>query len=99
MTSFIKRQLPNVVGAILVLFVGASFVQANSKIYERALNATGWIIVPTQNKTAMGTCWVADKEKRLVVTSRHVVQNSREVLVYFPGRQEGVLVVNSLANL
>src|SRR5207302_457555 len=58
------------IGAGLVfLLAGPGLVQANPRIYELALKSTGWIIVPSEKNSALGTCWVADHEKKLVVTS------------------------------
>src|SRR5205823_989388 len=44
---------------------------------------------------ASGTCWLADRERRLAVTCRHVVGDSREVLVYFPAYEKDRPVVEA----
>ena len=72
---------------------------ANARIYDRALASTGWIIVPQAKSTAIGTCWVVDQERKLVVTSLHVMKGADELLVYFPQHAEKRLIVESASYL
>src|SRR5439155_23636090 len=68
------RSIRAVLALGLLLLAGTGSARANAKVYERALQSTGWVIVPQDKITPMGTCWVADVKRKLVVTSRHVVK-------------------------
>jgi hypothetical protein len=73
-----------VVGIALLLLVAVS-ARASPKVYRQALLLSiVWVVVPTADGVAWGTCWLADRARRLVVTCRHVVGDAHEVLVYFP---------------
>lgn len=69
--------------------------QANPEIYQRAIHSTGWVIVPTDDAMASGTCWLVDKDKKLLVTCEHVVGKAKDVLVYFPRFEQEELLVES----
>jgi serine protease Do len=70
--------------ALCVLLLPAS-ARANPNVYRQALESTGWVLVPkTEKRSALGTCWVVDRARKLAVTCQHVVGDSHEVLVYFP---------------
>jgi hypothetical protein len=70
-------------------------VHANPEIYDRALASTGWLINPREANTALGTCWIADRERNLLITSYHLIGESKEVLVYFPERVDGRVAVEA----
>jgi S1-C subfamily serine protease len=78
--------------ASLLLAAPAS---ASSQIYRRLLQSTGWVVVPGKGKMAAGTCFVVDRERRLVVTCQHVVGDAPEALVYFPAYDKDKVVVDS----
>src|SRR5581483_10636131 len=89
-----QRLLPFL--AIICLLPLAEAVQANPEVYQRALQSTGWVLVPKNEKqSALGTCWLADRERRLVVTCQHVVGDSCEVLVYFPHSDQGQVIAEA----
>src|SRR5437016_3101338 len=70
--------------------------RADPGVYERALRSTGWIIVPNDAKhSALGTCWLVDKGRRLAVTCQHLVGDAREALVYFPCSVKGEVMAES----
>src|SRR5581483_11075715 len=86
--------------SLAALLLGLTIVpgpaQANPEVYQRALQSTGWVLVPKNEKqSALGTCWLADREQRLVVTCQHVVGDSREVLVYFPHSEKGQVMAET----
>lgn len=65
------------------------------EVYERTLAATGWILAEVDDENTMsGTCWVVDREARLVVTARHCVGDERQVVVYFPQVRRGRVVTD-----
>jgi hypothetical protein len=84
--------------AALVL-LAAGPARSNPALYQQALRSTGWVVVPQSGGMSCGTCWVADGERRLVVTCRHVVGDAREVLVYFPRFEEDRPVVEAIRYL
>jgi hypothetical protein len=85
-----------VVLGILVLWLAAGQAQANPKVYDRTLRSTGWVVIPqAQNKLQMGTCWVVDRQRKLVVTNHHVVGSAREVSIYFPAWHKGKVIYES----
>lgn len=74
---------------VLLLCVGARPAQASdTDLYHKALQSTGWVVAPSGD----GTCWVLDREQRLVVTNKHVVGDADEVTVRFPMYKGGELV-------
>jgi S1-C subfamily serine protease len=82
----------------LVLLFGWSVApaSADSGAYQRALHATGWIIVPEENGYVVwGTCWVVDRARREVITDCHVVSGSRRARVYFPRYIDGEVIHDS----
>ncbi len=84
-TSVAITRPRSLTGSLFCLLILAGLVQANPEVYQRALRSTGWVLVPKNEKqSALGTCWLADRDRRLVITCQHVVGDSREVLIYFP---------------
>jgi S1-C subfamily serine protease len=64
-------------------------------IYNKLLHATGWINCPQPNGgNSWGTCWVYDREQRLVITNKHVIDEATTVLVDFPLYRDGKLLTN-----
>src|SRR6188474_193702 len=78
MSRFLHSRLRAAVASACFLAIAGS-VQANPKIYARALASTGWVV---------------DHDKKLVITSAHLIKKSQEVLVYFPQRVDGKLKVD-----
>ncbi|MDA7979614.1 MAG: tetratricopeptide repeat protein [Pirellulales bacterium] len=71
---------------------------AETDIYERALDFTCWIKVPGADGegASMGTGWVVDKERKLVMTNHHVIESGtgkrNDVLIWFPTEEDGELL-------
>jgi S1-C subfamily serine protease len=90
--SHAKRIAP-----VVALLLAASSVGARDSehtpgdIYRQAAQATAW--VHTQKR--QGTGWVADGERRLVVTNYHVVGPDETVTVVFPDYRDGKLIAES----
>ncbi len=78
--------------------VSAPVRLTETDIYERALAFTCWIKVPAAdgNGSSMGTGWVVDKERKLVITNHHVIDGGtgkrNDVLVWFPVEEDGELL-------
>lgn len=62
-----------------------------SEIYQQVLQGTAW--VHTQKRH--GTGWLADADKRLLVTNYHVVGPEETVTVVFPDFRDGKLIAES----
>src|SRR5437763_11123586 len=84
----------SLMSGLCCLAFGISSAQANPKVYERALASTGWIIVPREKNSATGTCWLADRERKWLITSMHLTDDAKEVLIYFPQQADGELAVD-----
>ena len=95
----------NAVLAIVILAASAGAVQpadaapAPAKAtatYQKTLHSTGWIVVAVDKEhVEMGTCWVIDREKKLVITNQHVVEDHPECIVYFPSYAGAEVITNS----
>jgi len=87
--TFLGRRSAALVAGV-ALCLGGGSVRADPQVYQKALRSTGWVIVPRDGEnTAFGTCWLADRDRRLVVTCAHVVEDTREVILYFPHAVDG----------
>lgn len=94
--SLQSRRLGMALLLLLAWFLAAPFAVAAPAAYYKAIHATGWVVVPTgKDRCEMGACWVLDRDKRLVITNRHVVTDRTEVLVYFPTYNGLELITNS----
>ena len=61
------------------------------EIYQQTLRSTAWVRVYQDNKAAkMGTGFLVDRSRKLLVTNQHVVDNREMVEVVFPIYQGGV---------
>jgi S1-C subfamily serine protease len=81
---------------VLLLWLAAGQAQADQGVYQRTLRSTGWVVIPQgKDSFRIGTCWVVDRERKLVVTNQHVVSTAREVSVYFPAWRKGKVVYES----
>jgi S1-C subfamily serine protease len=79
----------------LVWLAPTAAAPASPDAYRQLLRSTGWVVVPTAGKLSAGTCFVADRRQRLVVTCRHVVGDATEALVYFPAFEKGKVIVDA----
>jgi hypothetical protein len=96
-----RASFPKAWAVIFSLTLALVFVpdsHANKRVFQRMLRSTGWVVMPQRGgRLSMGTCWVLDARRRLVVTNKHVVANHRRVKVYFPKYRRGKLVTASRA--
>jgi hypothetical protein len=77
--------------AMIVLCLATTSVARadDTALYTKTLRGTGWIYVPGGGD---GTCWVIDREQRLVITNKHVVGTGVDAEVMFPTYQDGKLL-------
>jgi len=87
--------LPLIATALAVWLGLSEVATANPKVYRKLLLSTGWVVVPGKAGLSIGTCFVVDRERRLVVTCRHVVGECEEALVYFPAVRDGAVQVEN----
>lgn len=65
--------------------------------YRRLLPSTCWIIgrsPKSADSLQMGTGWVCDGERRLVITNEHVIEGLDHFEVYFPHEVDGSVTVD-----
>lgn len=58
---------------------------AGSKIYRQTLPAAAWV----WSDTGLGSGWLADRSRKLLVTNEHVVEGAESVKVFFPAYKDG----------
>ncbi len=79
--------------AVVLFCLAAGQARADQGVYQRTLRSTGWVVIPQgKDSFRLGTCWVVDRERKLVVTNQHVVATDRDVSVYFPTWRKGKVV-------
>ncbi len=67
---------------------------AEKSIYERLLESTVWVVCPLPDgSAAMGTGSLVDRERRLILTNYHVVDEGDTITVFFPAFDDGELMV------
>jgi S1-C subfamily serine protease len=86
---------------VLLVLVGLSSAQTpvkkDQKFYNRLLKSSVWVVFPSSDAPGklslqMGTGWLVDAKKNLVVTNFHVVRNKEVAAVFFPLYVGGNLV-------
>src|SRR5262249_1140874 len=79
--------------ALAALALPVSRARANealsSAIYQQALKATVFIMAEEENGVGVGTGWVANVEKGLIVTNDHVAGHAKRLRVFFPNLSGG----------
>lgn len=82
---------------IVVVVLGTSH-QATAteprKIYRQAVRATALVKVKTAEKSGFGTAWVINREKGLLITNYHVIEEAKQVQVLFPIIRGGRVVAD-----
>jgi tetratricopeptide (TPR) repeat protein len=89
------RFLPLLLAPILFVSLAAPTPAGeltSNELYQLTLRSTAMIIVPKGDKAAQGTGWLVDRERKLLVTNRHVVGTQKQVVAIFPGYRDGQLV-------
>jgi S1-C subfamily serine protease len=61
-------------------------------VYKKAIHSVVWVHSKRTNGLATGSGSLVDKEKRLVLTNYHVVQDTAAATVFFPAFRDGVPV-------
>lgn len=87
-----KKPMLALLLALAALIVPTSKTSAGDDLYYGVLRSTGAVIVDMKDRRGMGTCWLLDVERRLVVTNAHVVALRRgldALRVVFPLYQDG----------
>jgi tetratricopeptide (TPR) repeat protein len=80
--------------AVIVLHVPARGDELTQEVFPKAVRATTMVLVPAGDRMAQGSGWLVDKDRRLVVTNRHVVRDYTNVLVTFPAYRDGQVIVD-----
>jgi serine protease Do len=75
--------------AVTFSLVSTSPAHADSKIYRQALSSTVWILSKAGGETSSGTGVLIDSQRKLIVTTYHVVGESPSAVVFFPEMKDG----------
>lgn len=66
---------------------------SNPEVYKRLLKSTVCVVqMPEEGNWYLGSGWVVDRERRLVVTNHHVVKLRDVVLIHFPAYRDGQVI-------
>jgi len=87
MTTILIRVVLAAVFTLSALVAGA---KANTEVYDKVVVSTGIIGVKrADGKPSVGTCWVVDHERKLVITNNHVVGDINDAKIAFPTFRDG----------
>src|SRR5262245_8445022 len=88
-----RRLLPFVSAAFALAIIAVpATARANPEAYKKTLKSTCWIVRPAGEITYFGTGVLVDRDRRLVVSNQHVVDEDREVLLFFPQKKDGEVI-------
>jgi len=97
--NLLKRIRPAFIQLSLAIFLLVSLPAAapadgltSSELYQQTLRSTAMVIAPSGDKASQGTGWLVDRERKLLVTNRHVVGGQKQVLAVFPSFRNGQLI-------
>lgn len=90
-----RKNLFLVLAALTLSLFQAAALRADDAIRAQLLRTTGWVVVPKGAGYCYGSCWVVDRDKRLVMTNQHVVGDAPHLWVYFPIKQKEELLLQS----
>jgi tetratricopeptide (TPR) repeat protein len=69
---------------------------AGTRVYEQTLRGAAWVRVPLGNdRLNLGSGWLADRSRKLLVTNEHVVEGAEAVEVFFPVYKDGKPVTSA----
>lgn len=78
---------------VVVIASGNAVTASEPKdIYRKAARATALVRVKTGKTSGLGTAWVVDREKGLLITNHHVIHEASDVRVHFPIIRGGRIV-------
>jgi tetratricopeptide (TPR) repeat protein len=80
---------------LAILTAAAPADELNSDdLYKQTTRSTAMVVVPQGDKASQGSGWVVDRDRKLLVTNRHVVGNQKQVQVVFPVYRNGELIAD-----
>jgi tetratricopeptide (TPR) repeat protein len=96
---FTRSRLSLILSLILSIAAAGDVVtgetRTSEEIYQQTLRSTAWVKVFQNNKLRkMGTGFLVDRSRKLVVTNQHVVDEQESVEVVFPLYQGGFAVAD-----
>jgi hypothetical protein len=90
--AIVPRWYLVLIAGMLLLPIRQTRADTNT-IYKKLLQSTGWINCPQPGGgNSWGTCWVCNKQERLVITNKHVVDKAASIVVDFPLFRGGKLL-------
>ena len=58
------------------------------QIYDQAIHSVVWIHTESGNRIGKGSGALIDKDRKLIVTNQHVIDNTERIYVFFPYRDQ-----------
>jgi serine protease Do len=90
MTDFTKTS--RLLGILLIAAFVLQLVspaKADSKNYKAALSSTVWILSKSGGEMSSGSGVLIDADKKLIITTLHVVGDASSAIVFFPETKDG----------
>ena len=64
----------------------------SDELYRQTTRSTAMVVVPRGDKASQGSGWLIDRDRKLLVTNRHVVADEKQVQVVLPVYRNGELI-------
>jgi len=64
----------------------------SDELYQQTTRSTAMVVVPRGDKASQGSGWLIDRDRKLLVTNRHVVGDEKHIQVVFPVYRNGELI-------
>ena len=68
----------------LTLAMTAGAARAEEQVFAKTLPSSAWVLVPAGKQLWNGAGSLVDRERRLVLTCKHVVRDQKQALIFFP---------------
>src|SRR5262249_40501819 len=79
----------------LILAVTAVTARADEQVFAKTVPSSVWVLVPDGEQIGNGTGCLVDRQRRLVLTCKHVVRGRDHAVVFFPLYQDNRLVTDA----
>jgi tetratricopeptide (TPR) repeat protein len=92
----LRFPIRSLIAALFLLAVLTAAAPADGltsdQLYQQTTRSTAMIVVPQGEKASQGTGWLIDRDRKLLITNRHVVGVQKNVQVLFPVYRNGQLI-------
>jgi tetratricopeptide (TPR) repeat protein len=94
--KFSRLSIGSFITALLLLATLTAGASADGltpdELYQQTTRSTAMIVVPQGEKASQGTGWLVDRDRKLLITNRHVVGTQKNVQILFPVYRNGQLI-------